>query len=167
MHWVKEFNENGGELMALTRWQSKKEWDPFSDLWDLQHEISRFLDLPVRRSAGQLMGDGGWLPPVDILMDKDNVLVKAEIPGMTKDNLDISISGDVLTIKGEKHQEKESKERNVFRTERTYGAFQRSFVLPTSVNPDRVSAQYTNGILEITLPKKEDEKSKQIQIVVK
>ncbi len=154
--------------MTLTRWQGKKVWDPFGDLMDLHNEISRVLDFPMQaRGEGATTNAGMMFPPVDVVMEKDNVLVRAEVPGMTKDNLDISLNGDILTIKGEKHQEKESKEKNIYRSERVYGSFQRSFVLPSAVNAEKISAAYNNGVLEITLPKKEEEKGKQIQISVK
>lgn len=152
--------------MTLMRWQSKN-YDPFTDLLDLHNEISRALDLPMRRGAEASPARTAWFPPVDILVEEENLRVRAEIPGMTKDNLDISISGDVLTIKGEKKQEKESKERNYYRSERFYGSFQRLFVLPCAVKADKVSAEYANGVLEITLPKKEEEKTQQIQVNMK
>jgi HSP20 family protein len=93
-------------------------------------------------------------------------MVKADIPGLDKEDIDISVHGDTLTIKGEKKEEKESKDKGLVKTERFYGSFNRSLTLPSEVDAAKVKASYNNGVLELTLPKKEESKPKQIKIDV-
>jgi HSP20 family protein len=97
---------------------------------------------------------------------KDNLVINTEIPGMSKDDVNVSVKDNVLTLSGEKKQEKEEKDADYHRIERSYGSFSRSFTLPTSVQPDKVKAAYKDGILRITLPKSEEVKPKQIPITV-
>jgi HSP20 family protein len=105
-------------------------------------------------------------PALDVYEDKDRIVVKAELPGMTKDDIQISISDNVLTIRGEKKREEEDTGKDYYRSERAYGAFIRSLALPTEINPDRVEAMFKNGVLEIRLPKSEAAKKKEIKINV-
>jgi HSP20 family protein len=107
-----------------------------------------------------------WLPSVDIAETKDDLIVKAEVPGMTKEDISISLSDNVLTLRGEKKKEKEEKGKTFYRTERCYGSFVRSFTLPAPVLANKVKAVYKDGVLEITLPKSEQVKAKEIPIVV-
>jgi HSP20 family protein len=110
----------------------------------------------------------GWLPPVDIVETKSELVVKADVPGLEKDNFKVSVENNVLTIKGEKKLEynEEDKEHNYHRMERTYGTFTRSFTLPNTVDTKRVKASYKNGVLEVSLPKAEESKPKEIEINV-
>jgi HSP20 family protein len=110
--------------------------------------------------------EGVWSPSVDVSETKDNVVIKAEIPGMTKDDVKISIQDNVITLKGEKKQEKEEKDANYHRIERSYGSFCRSFTLPAAVKADKIKATYKDGILNVTLPKTEEVKPKEIPINV-
>jgi len=105
-------------------------------------------------------------PAIDLVDTGDRVEVKVELPGMAKDDVDISLKDDTLTIKGEKKQEREEKEENRYYVERTYGSFSRTLTLPSKVNPDGVEARFKDGVLEINLPKAEEEKIKQIQVQV-
>lgn len=109
---------------------------------------------------------GEWAPSLDVSETKDNIAVKAEVPGMDAKDIDISLANDVLTVKGEKKQQKEEKDENYHRVERSYGAFSRSIRLPREVQSDKIKANYKNGVLKITLPKSEEAKKKEIKIKV-
>ncbi len=147
--------------MAITRWR------PFRDVVSIQDEMNKLFDdffgRPVLRTEWT---EGVWSPSVDVSEDKDNVIIKAEMPGMNKDDVKISIQDGVLTLKGEKRQEKEEKDKNYHRVERNYGSFCRSFQLPTSVKSDKVKASYKDGMLSIALPKTEEVKPKEIPISI-
>ncbi len=143
-------------------------WKPFRDLATMQEEMNRLFDrffdrFPERKE----FGEGIWSPCVDISENKDELVVTAEVPGMNKEDIKISLNDNILTLKGEKKQEKKVEEENYHRIERNYGAFHRSFTLPTTVQQNRVKATYTNGILRIALPKVEEAKPKEIAIEVK
>ena len=147
--------------MAITRWR------PFRDLISIQDEMNKlFDDFFGQRPARGEWTEGVWSPSVDVSEDKDNVIIKAEMPGMKKEDVKISIQDNVLTLKGEKRQEKEEKDKNYHRIERSYGSFCRSFQLPTSVKTDKIKANYKDGVLNISLPKTEEVKPKEIPIIV-
>lgn len=105
-------------------------------------------------------------PSVDLYEEKDDIVVKAELPGIEKDNIEVNLSGHRLTIKGEKKQEAEVKKEGYYKSERSYGAFARTLELPREVQTDKVKAAFKNGILEIRLPKSEEAKKKEIQVKV-
>jgi HSP20 family protein len=107
-----------------------------------------------------------WNPSVDIFENDKEIVVKAELPGMSAKNIDLRLVDNVLTLRGERHFERETDEKNYHRIEREYGAFSRSFVLPTLVNADQVSAEYKDGILKVVLPKHEERKPKSINVAV-
>jgi len=141
---------------------------PFQELENLQREMNRLFDLTFPRLGEvdtTLLG-GQWAPAIDIYDSKDNVVVKADLPGLNKDNIDVSIQDNVLTIKGEKKQEKEVKEEDYIRSERFYGSFHRSITLPSEIDSTKVRASFKDGVLELVLPKKEEAKPKQIKINV-
>ena len=154
--------------MALIRWRPRGEISPFGDLLGIQDEINRLFDATVGRRPFERMGlfEGEWAPAVDVLEDENKVVVKAELPGMNEKDIEVSILGDTLTIKGEKRKEEEKKDKQYHRVERVYGAFHRSISLPASVASDKVKASFKNGILEIEMPKKEEAKPKQIKVDV-
>ncbi len=131
--------------MSLIRWRSQNLFDPFADLLGLQDEKT-------------------WAPAVDIYDNKNNLVIKADLPGMTQKDIDVSVEDDVLRIKGEKKKEHEEKKDNFYRLERSYGYFERSFALPTNVDTSKINAVYKNGVLELSLPKKEEAKPKQIKV---
>jgi HSP20 family protein len=112
------------------------------------------------------MEEGEWLPSVDVSETKNDLVVKAELPGMDPKDIDISLSDGLLTIRGEKKQEKEEKEENYHFIERSYGSFTRSVQLPREVKRENISASYKNGILKVVLPKSEEVKTKEIKIKV-
>ena len=154
--------------MSLIRYQAPElsTWSPFDRLTSLRDEIDRLFDLSfpgVTRDAGLF---SGWSPSVDVYQDKDHVFVKAELPGMKKEEIDISLQNGMLTISGERKHEEEHKEGDSFRSERFFGKFQRSVSLPTDVDTADVKASYKDGILTVTLPKAEEAKPKQIEVQV-
>jgi HSP20 family protein len=111
--------------------------------------------------------DMEWpMPSVDIYEDNDDVVLKAELPGMKKEDIDITLSGDVITISGERKQETEVKKKGYYRRENSYGSFNRSFALPAEVQADKVKTKFTDGILEIRMPKSEEAKKKEKKIKV-
>ncbi|HEO64040.1 MAG TPA: Hsp20/alpha crystallin family protein [Candidatus Omnitrophica bacterium] len=156
--------------MALIPWRSKEMWiNPFQDLERIQREMNRLFDSSLMGWQGRGSGlfEDAWSPAVDVYDSKDNIMVKADIPGMNKEDLDVSVYGDTLVIKGEKKQEKESRDKDFVRTERFYGAFQRIISLPAEVDAEKVSAVYKDGVLELVLAKKEESKPKQFKVDVK
>ena len=131
--------------------------------------FDRMLDNFFR---GGVQDDGSlavsyWTPAVDIAELDNQFVVKVELPGINKDDVKITLESNILTIRGEKKEETDVKEENYHRVERTYGSFQRSFKLPTTVKGDNIDAMYKDGILTVTLPKAEEAKPKQIEVRVK
>lgn len=144
------------------------EWKPFREVSRLRREMDRlFEDFfgPGRRALRPLEME--WGPAVDVEETADQVTVKAEIPGITPKDIDISLSGDVLTLKGEKKAEREEKGKNYHLVERSYGSFSRSLRLPAAVDADKIEATYKDGILIIACPKKEKVKPKVIEVKAK
>ncbi len=141
------------------------EWRPFREVSRLRREMDRLWEdfFGPGRRALQPMAET-WLPAVDISESGDKITVKAEVPGMDAKDIEISMVGDTLTVKGEKKSEKEEKGENYHMVERGYGSFVRSFRLPAPVNADKIEANYKNGVLTITCPKKEEVKPKAIEI---
>lgn len=136
-------------------------WNPRRSLISLPNEIDRFFD---NWGLGFENFDKVWNPNVDISESDDAFEVIAEIPGMSKDDIKISIKENVLTLTGEKKQEEKTDKKNYHRVERMYGQFQRSFRLPNSVKSDDIKAKYQNGVLSITIPKAEEVKPKEIEV---
>jgi HSP20 family protein len=106
----------------------------------------------------------GWNPVVDIYDNEDNIVIKVELPGVSKEDIEIDIKDRVLTLKGERSADNEAKEDDYYRRERTYGRFERSFTLPANVDPDKIKADYNDGVLKIEVPKPENQKPKQITV---
>ncbi len=129
--------------------------------------MNRLFDFGLRRPLKAGNGGSLWAPAVDIVDEKDQIKVKADLPGLKKEDVEVHVENDVLTIKGEKKEEKETKEKDYIRSERYYGAFHRAFTLPASVDAAKVNAAYKEGVLEITLPKKEGAKPKQTKVEIK
>jgi len=142
-------------------------WRPFRELERMQREMDRlwdsFFEERPRRKIEEL---GEWGPSLDLSETKNDLIVKAEVPGIDPKDIDISLDKDILTIKGEKKQETEEKEENYHFIERTYGALARSIRLPREVQSDKINASYKNGVLRVTLPKSEEAKKKEIRIKV-
>jgi len=123
-------------------------WDPFQVLW---------------QDGGSLL-EQPWAMPLDVYETKDRVVVKADVPGLKPEDLDVSVTGTLVTIRGERKHEQETREANFYRREVAYGTFQRQIELPHTVNADELKATYKQGILELSFPKKEEAKPKQIKV---
>jgi len=156
--------------MALVPYKRDNWWvDPFSELENLQKQMNQLFDFSLSRNPFNdttLLG-GQWAPAIDVYDSKDNLLIKADLPGLSKDEIEVSIQDNNLLLKGEKKKDKEINEENYFKTERFYGSFFRTIPLPSAVDSANVDAKYEDGVLTLTLPKKEESKPKQITIDVK
>lgn len=125
------------------------------------------LDITPWRPFWWLSSEDGWMPAIDVFEKDDKFVVKAELPGMKKEDIDVSVVGDMLNIKGEKKTETELKEENYYRSERSYGSFFRSIPLPSTVDADKIEANYEDGVLEVTLPKVAKVKPKKVKVSAK
>lgn len=139
----------------------------FDDLIDVQKDISRFFRRAVGFGAETLdtfaRPDGGWIPAVDVYAKNGNLIVKAQLPSVDPNNIDVSVKNNVLTISGERKAEQEVSEENVYTMESSYGQFERSVTLPQEVKLEKIKASYSNGVLEIEIPgaaKKEPKEQK-------
>ena len=144
--------------------------NPFWEMDRLQRDMSRLFDLTLPGMSADTdaaLFSGNWAPAVDVVDTKDAVLVKAELPGLTKDDIDVTIENGVLTIRGEKKGATEHKDGEYVRCERYYGTFYRAFTLPSSVNAEKVDAKFNNGVLELAIQKKEEARPRQVKIDVK
>jgi len=154
-------------MNGLMRWQRPElAWPEFGRLTDLRDEIDRLFETPLTELARSSRLLSGWTPALDVWEDKDNVFVRAELPGMKREDIDVSLHNDMLSISGERKQETKEEGSEVYRSERFFGRFQRTVTLPTTVASDKVKAQYVDGILTITLPKAEEAKPKRIDVNV-
>jgi HSP20 family protein len=140
-------------------------WDPFRDLSVLRDRMNRLLDESGLRSASG-EGTSGWWPPVDIFEKEDSIVLEAEIPGVLKEDIDINIENNNLTLRGEKRHEVETREQDYYRIERQAGSFVRTFNLPATIQRDRIVASLKDGILRVILPKAEEAKPKKVDIKV-
>jgi HSP20 family protein len=140
-------------------------WDPFRELENMHRHLTSLFDRPSRRED-DFLATAEWTPTVDIVEDDKNYTVKAELPDVKKEDVHVSVDNGILTLTGERKFEKEEKNRKYHRTERAYGKFARSFSLPTNIDPQKVSASYKDGILNVTVAKSEKATPKQIEIKV-
>ena len=140
-------------------------YDPFRDLRTLQEEVNRLFSTNLTRSFdGEGIGRGAWAPSVDIYENKDQIVLEAELPGMKQEDFDLSIENSVITLRGERKFEKTDETDNYHRVERSYGSFTRSFTLPQTVSAEGAVAEYSNGVLRVTLPKREETKARRIEV---
>jgi HSP20 family protein len=137
---------------------------PLNELSWIRSEINRIFEDPFSLFAPSTSFFEGWEPTVDIYEDKDKVTVRAELPGMRKEDLNVSLEGNTLTVSGERKQEQEQQQGDTFRSERFFGRFQRSITLPHQVDANRLQATYKDGVLEVVCPKSEEAKPKQIEV---
>ena len=148
--------------MKMTRNQrALSQWSPFDQLSRLRREINRFFEMPATSVSPMFEG---WSPALDLFEDRDTITVKAEMPGMKKEDIDLSVESNTLCISGERREEKQAGQGASFRSERYFGKFYRTITLPAAVDASRAQAKYKDGILTLTLPKTEEARRKQIQI---
>jgi HSP20 family protein len=148
--------------MAIVR------WDPFREFGQLQDRLNRVFNDAYSRSGDDALWTGGtWVPPVDIYQNGEHELVlKAELPDMSRENIEITVDNGTLSIKGEKKVSSDVKEEQFHRVERRYGTFSRSFSLPPTVDATKVAAEYKDGVLTVRLPLREEAKPRQIKVNV-
>jgi HSP20 family protein len=143
-------------------------WDPFRDLISIQDRMNRLFEQTLSRSRGEEgVSATTWTPAVDIYETADTIVMKAELPGVVREDIQIQINENTLTLQGERRFAKDVQEENYLRLERAYGGFHRSFTLPATVQQDKIRALFKDGVLELVLPKAEDSKPKRISIEVR
>jgi len=151
----------------LARWEPfggiRRRGDVFGELTRMQEEMNRFFD-DFFGEQRRGLAEGAWLPAVDVSETESELVVRAELPGMSHEDIEINVQDNVLTLKGEKKQEKKEEKENFHRLERSYGSFSRSFSLPAGVKPDDIKATFKDGVLQVTMPKAEEAKAKKIAI---
>jgi HSP20 family protein len=143
-------------------------WEPSRELTSLRERMDRVFNEMLGRGWGgeEGLAAGAWMPPVDVYETPESIVLKADLPAVNKEEVDISVENNTLTIRGERKREQEVKEKNFYRLERSYGAFARSFSLPPTVVAEKIEASFKDGVLTLTLPKREESKPKQIKVKV-
>jgi HSP20 family protein len=144
-------------------------WSPFQQLTRLRNEIDRLFGSPLEEFLAPTTTSlfEGWAPSVDLYEDKDKFVIRAELPGMKKEDIEVTASGDTIIISGEKKHEEETKEgKDTYRAERFFGRFERVITLPANVDAGKIGALYKDGVLTLTVPKAEEAKRKQIEVKV-
>lgn len=138
-------------------------WNPYRELATISDRLDRMMGeaFPGFRRDDSF---GAWVPPVDVFERAENLVIRVELPGVDKDDLDVQIENGVLTLRGERKRDADFDEDKAYRVERVYGAFTRSFTLPTTVDASRIAASYKDGILEIVVPKMEEAKPRRVKI---
>ncbi len=145
--------------MAIVR------WEPFRDLLTTQDRFNRLFNESFSGFfSGEELTGRDWAPPVDIYETDENLVLKAELAGVDPKNVDVRVEENTLYLKGQRNFEKEVKGENYRRMERSYGSFARTFALPSSIDADKVAAEYKDGVLTLTIPKREEAKPKTIKI---
>ena len=139
-------------------------WEPFRDLMAMQDRMTRLIDETLSRIWKEDMAQGVWSPPVDILERGDEVVLKADLPGVTQNEIDIRVEEGTLTIQGERKFVKESPEENYVQIERPYGTFRRTFSISRTIDQESIKASYKDGVLRIILPRKQEIQPKQIVV---
>ncbi len=142
-------------------------WDPFKDLLSIQERMNRLFEAALTHSdVADIEDVSGWSPLADVYETETGITISAELPGIGEKDIDLSISGNVLTLRGERKMEKEMGQETFHSIERTYGPFSRNFSLPQEIDCDKVNASFSNGVLSIFIPKKKDEERKKIKVKV-
>jgi HSP20 family protein len=143
-----------------------KRWDPLREIISLREDMDRLFNTFFGKHMTEEI-EGIWIPVIDIEEDNENFIVKAELPGLKREDVKISVRGNLLTISGERKQEEETKNKTYHRVERSYGKFSRTISLPSEVDMNKIKAVYKDGVLIITLPKPETLKPKEIEVEIK
>jgi len=141
-------------------------WDPFRDLVTIRDKMNRmFEDAVTQRGEEKELVSSSWAPSVDIYEDESQLVLTAEVPGLTEKDVEIKIEDNVLSLQGERKLEKETRQENYHRIERAYGSFYRSFTLPNYIDQDKIRAEHENGVVKITMPKKSELKPRKVKIL--
>ena len=143
-------------------------WNPLDDIVSFQRRMNKLFEdtFLAKKHQDEEFGTAIWSPPVDIYETESEVVLKAELPEVDQKDIEIKIDENVLILKGERKFEKETKEENYHRMERFYGNFSRSFTLPSAIDQEKIKAQYKDGLLKITMPKKAETKQKKITVEI-
>lgn len=154
--------------MNIIKWQrpTLATWPTFGRLSELRNEIDRLFESPFGELAGTSQLLSGWTPALDVYEEKDNYVLKAELPGMKKEDIEVSFHDGSLSLSGERKSETKHEDAEVYRAERFFGRFQRTVSLPAAVAADKIKAAYKDGVLTVTLPKTEEAKPKQIDVSI-
>jgi len=141
-------------------------WNPWREMSTLQNRINHLLNEPFFRSDREDddLSMGSWYPAVDMFDNDDTIVIKAELPGMDKKDISVDVKDRVLTLSGERNYDKEVKEDNYYRRERASGKFKRAFNLPVDIDPDKIKADFKDGVLKVEMPKPESQKPKKITV---
>ena len=140
-------------------------YDPFRELRSLNDEMNRLFSISMPRSfEDEGFARGAWNPSVDIYENKEQLVLEAELPGMKREDFELTVENNVITLRGERKFEKKEENDNYHRVERSYGSFSRSFTLPQTVSGENAVAEFKNGVLRVTLPKREEVKARRIEI---
>jgi HSP20 family protein len=157
--------------MSMERWRPRwgvTPWRPFRELEDVERRFDEIFGRPTLPSLwGRFPEETGWIPALDVFEKDNKLVVKAEIPGMREEDIDVSVVDNTLTIKGERKAETEVKDEDYYRCERSYGSFLRSVPLPSAVDANKIEANYEDGVLEVTLPKTAAAKRKKVKVAAK
>jgi HSP20 family protein len=158
--------------MAMERWRPRwgiTPWRPFRELEDMERRLDEVFGRPFLPALWRRfpLEARGWAPAIDVFEKEDKFVVKAELPGMKEEDIDISVVGDTLTIKGERKAETEVKDEDYYCCERSYGSFSRSIGLPSTVDAKKIEANFEDGVLEVSLPKAPEVKPKKIPVSAK
>lgn len=149
--------------MALELWRPKlMARSPFRELARLEREMEDMFGRLPQWPFGDR--ERGWAPAVDMIDQKDEIVLRADLPGIDEKDIEVTVQDGTLTVRGERKEEKEEKKENYYYSERTYGAFTRTLMLPTGVDPDKVKATFSKGVLEIHLPKAKEAKGKKVEV---
>ncbi|MBL7197654.1 MAG: Hsp20/alpha crystallin family protein [Candidatus Omnitrophica bacterium] len=154
--------------MALIKWRKDIRYEPFFGLLNFQKDMDRLFNLSLFDDVAKNAGifKNAFTPGLDLYEDKDNLVVKADLPGLKQEEIEVDVVDDILTIKGEKKQDVEKKEKNYYRFERAYGSFSRSIALPKYVDATKTKASYKDGVLELVIPKTEEAKKRKVKIEI-
>jgi HSP20 family protein len=162
--------ERRRRIMATDRWRpfgTVERWDPFRGLGEIQNEVNRLFDTWGGRPASTAAADRMWLPAVDVQETKDDIVLTFDVPGISEKDMQVTMNGDLLTVKGERRFERDAADNNSYhRLERLYGKFERGVQLPFPVQGDKIKATYRDGVLTVTLPKADELKPREIKIDV-
>jgi HSP20 family protein len=139
-------------------------WEPLRELNSLQHEMNRMFNTVFGDQPGGNGGTRRWIPAMDLLETGEHFVLRADLPGLSEDDVNIELEDNTLTVSGERKAEHTERQEGFYRVERAFGAFSRSLTLPRGVNSDEISAQFANGVLEIRIPKPEESKPRRISI---
>jgi HSP20 family protein len=154
--------------MALTRWEDVRSWEPFREMEEMSKRVDRLLRRSLLRSDGdrETLRVTEWAPTVDIAETDDSYEIRADLPGVKKEHVHVTVEQEVLTLQGERHQKKEEEGKRFHRVESMHGSFMRRFTLPSDADAGKIAAQFEDGILSVKIPKTEEKPAKATEIQV-